>query len=196
MGKRSDFERKGRDYYRTFDARAYPPLLRFLDRGTKFVEPCAGEGDMVRALTGYGHECVYAADILPEPPTGLFSSTIMVADALTFERVPGVAYGDYEIITNPPWKRPLLHALIEHLRRHHPCWFLFDAGWAFSLQETVARKHRVPRVDELMRHCEMIVAVGRLQWQENTEHSAVDDVAWYRFTDQIYPFTQFYGKEL
>lgn len=195
MGKRSNFERVDKDYYRTFDPRAYPPLLRFLPRASKFIEPCAGEGDMVRALEGHGHECVYASDIEPKEATGLFSSTICARDALEYTRPEDVAYNRYEIVSNPPWKRKWLHLLIDHLRQQHRTWLLFDADWAFTVQERIARDHGVRTVPELMRHCSMIIAVGRLQWIEGSDHAAQDSVAWYCFDDQIHPHTQFYPKE-
>jgi hypothetical protein len=38
MGKRSDFERIGKDFYRTIDTRASANLFPYLKYGTKFAE--------------------------------------------------------------------------------------------------------------------------------------------------------------
>ena len=46
MGKRSDFERKPRDFYPT-PMEAVEPLLPHLPEGFKFAEPCAGNGALV-----------------------------------------------------------------------------------------------------------------------------------------------------
>ena len=51
MGKRSNFERRRADFYPTPRA-AVVPLIPYLRRGgiRTFVEPCCGEGDLVRHL--------------------------------------------------------------------------------------------------------------------------------------------------
>jgi hypothetical protein len=62
MGKRSDFERIARDFYRT-PTEAVLPLRPFFGGGETFCEPCAGDGALVRALISIGLECVSAYDI-------------------------------------------------------------------------------------------------------------------------------------
>lgn len=57
MGKRSDFERHERDYYRTPPS-AVAPLLAHLPIMTHFIEPCAGDGALIDALEAVGHKCV------------------------------------------------------------------------------------------------------------------------------------------
>lgn len=47
MGKRSDFEKIDKDFYRTFDRRAVEPLIPLI-KGCKYVEPCYGLGDLAR----------------------------------------------------------------------------------------------------------------------------------------------------
>ena len=99
MGKRSSFERRPADFYPTPKA-AVAPLIPVLRAGgiRTFAEPCAGDGDLVRHLEGFGLRCVYAGDIR----TG--------QDALAVEQ-----YGAIDcIITNPPWSRDVLHGLITH----------------------------------------------------------------------------------
>ena len=64
MGKRSNFERKERDFYPT-PAKAVLPLIPHLrSAGIKtFAEPCCGRGHLVRHLESFGLTCVYAGDI-------------------------------------------------------------------------------------------------------------------------------------
>ena len=67
MGKRSSFERREADFYPT-PAKAVLPLVPFLRGIRTFAEPCAGEGDLVRHLESFGLRCVYAGDIITNPP--------------------------------------------------------------------------------------------------------------------------------
>ena len=51
------------------------------------------------------------------------------------------ARGGVPIITNPPWKRDQLHALIGHFTRCAPFrWLLFDANWAHTRQPKTSTK--------------------------------------------------------
>lgn len=181
------FERNPRDYYPTPD-KAIAPLLRHLQPGTRFIEPCAGDGRMIEALQIAGHVCVEAFDIEPQ------DKCIAKVDALAWERPKRTAYGQYTIITNPPWWRPLLHDLIPHLSRQHPTWLLFDADWAHTRQavglEPVDGKKR-----DLLRYCQRIVSVGRVKWIEDSKHQSVDNAAWYLFHDrEPRGETQFFGR--
>lgn len=161
MGKRSDFPRRKHDAYLTWDLRAVPPLLPHLHPGTRFVEPCAGAGHLIDQLEHAGHRCVQAFDIAP------LRCDVEIGDALAATLPPGADL----FITNPPWTRRLLHALIRHLAAGGFAWLLFDSNWANTNQ---AQKM-------LAELCHAIVPIGRLQWVENTEHDAVDDCAWYLF---------------
>ena len=49
MGKRSDFERKPRDFYPTPIEAVYP-LLEHLEENFLFAEPCAGDGALINHL--------------------------------------------------------------------------------------------------------------------------------------------------
>jgi hypothetical protein len=64
MGKRSNFERRERDFYAT-PAAAVPPLIPHLRLHAvrTFAEPCCGDGALVNYLEGFGLRCVYAGDI-------------------------------------------------------------------------------------------------------------------------------------
>src|SRR3990167_4167743 len=135
MGKRSSFERRPQDAYAT-PYEAVVPLLPHLEPGTLFAEPCCGEMDLVRHLQAHGHHCTYASDISRGE------------DALKFNAVNS----EY-IITNPPWTREILHALIVHFSDQRPTWLLFDADWPFT-------KQSIP----YMPRCRAIVPVGRAKW--------------------------------
>jgi hypothetical protein len=155
MSKRSpgQFARRDRDFYPTPYA-AVPPLIPHLRGVRTFAEPCAGAGDLVRHLESHGLCCGYAGDIA----TG--------QDAL----VLGTC-GDIDaIITNPPWKRPILHLLIAHFAKIAPTWLLLDQDWAATKQAT-----------PFLGCCSDILAIGRVRWIAGTKNTGKDNAAWYRF---------------
>jgi hypothetical protein len=137
MGKRSKFERRDRDSYPT-PFPAVPPLIPHLRGIRTFAETCAGDGALVRHLQMFGLHCAYAGDIT----TG--------EDALAIG-----SYGDIDaIITNTPWKRPVLHAMIGHFVRIAPVvWLLIDQDWACT-------KQAIPHLP----CCTDILPIGRLIW--------------------------------
>ena len=151
MGKRSNFERKARDFYATPD-HAIEPLLPHLPESTEFIEPCAGDYRLADFLVRHGHICVDAYDIYPQSPK------VRQADALV-EPVSGL------VITNPPWDRKILHPMIDHFGH---CWLLFDADWAHTKQSS-----------DMMKRCRTIVSVGRVKWFDNM--TGKDNAAWYEF---------------
>ena len=171
MGKYSDFERKENDkYYTPYDA--VVPLIPHIfapysARGYKatFVEPCAGDGRLVRHLQKHDHKCLFACDIEPEnDPHNSFQ--IERQDVLFFNyQLPKADL----IITNPPWKRETLHEMIEAFRLQMPTWLLFDADWAFTKQSIPYRKH-----------CKYILPVGRISWEGNGV-CGKEACAWYLF---------------
>jgi hypothetical protein len=159
MGKRSSFERRGRDFYPT-PLKAVAPLVPFLRASgvRTFAEPCCGEGDLVRHLESSGLRCVYQSDISSGQ------------DALTLDH-----YGAPDaIITNPPYdtahRRKLMHALIEHFQHIAPTWLLIDYDWSATRQ---AAKYLL--------HCSDIVVVPRLKWFEDSDDTGKDNHAWFRF---------------
>lgn len=161
MGKRSDFDRLPRDYYRTFDFKAVAPLLPHLVPQTYFIEPCAGDGVLRDHLEAQGHVCVAAYDLEPQ------SDSVKRADALTHrpEQV-GFTY-----ITNPPFKASLLNPLIVALSDVAPTWLLLPATWKEN-------KSAGPYLSRLRK----IVAIGRVCWIEGTKTAGKDDSNWYLFT--------------
>lgn len=134
------------------------PLLPHLQGVSRFAEPCAGEGDLVRHLEGHGLRCVYQGDIRSG------------RDAMTepLERYPLDA-----IITNPPWERRILHPMIVRFQAIAPTWLLFEADWAFTRQ-----------AHPFMANCSHIIAVGRVKWVPGSKHVGMDNCAWYRFHAQ------------
>lgn len=183
MAKRSaskglSYKRSKKDFYRT-PYEAVLPLLAHLPNHVSFVEPCAGAGHLIGHLERHGHDCQRAYDIAPAKKSLI--GGIEQADAL---QVKAQHFRDY-YITNPPWSRPVLHALIEHLRVQRATWLLFDADWKYTVQMDVANKYGVQTVPQLLAYCHKIVAVGRVNWIENTGNKkGMDNAAWYLFTDQ------------
>lgn len=172
MGKRSDFVRVEKDFYRTIDPNAVVPLLPFLTPETKYAEPCSGAGDLVNMLCSHGHVCLWDEDIQHFP----------YPDALDLTK-EDIAECDV-IITNPPWTRIILHAMIRHFVTLKPTWLLFDADWAHTKQSS-----------ELMKdYCTDIVSVGRLKWIPGTTMSGKDNCAWYKFDANKTTPTRFHGR--
>lgn len=172
MGKRSEFNRIPRDKYPT-PLEAVLPLLPHLTPKTSFIEPCAGDGRLVRHLESHGHVCFDAFDIEPDGPE------VDAGDALGI--VVDVEPGDV-CITNPPWDRKILHPLIEHWRAQMPTWLLFDADWMHTKQSV-----------SFMPYCHRIVSVGRVKWIEGSKMTGKDNCCWYLF-DAAPATTQFYGR--
>jgi hypothetical protein len=172
MGRRSDFQRVHKDYYPT-PRKAVEPLLKHLEPGTRFIEPCAGDGRLVRHLQYFGHVCVGAFDIEPRHPQ------IKQGDA---RRLRGSNIPMW--ITNCPWSRPVLHRIIENLAAQAPLWTIIDANWAHTTQAA-----------EYLRYCHKIVSIGRIEWIEGTGMSGKDDAAFYLFDMRAeYRGTQFFGN--
>ncbi|QHW26631.1 hypothetical protein GYN07_20845 [Rhizobium leguminosarum bv. viciae 248] len=170
MGKRSSFERIERDAYQTIDPKAVYKLLPHLRGIRKFAEPCAGDGYLVGALQDAGLVCTYEGDIT------------YGYDALTY------AFDEYDfdvIISNVPWERSILHAMIARFMQMAPTWLLFDADWAHT-------KQSAPFLDQ----CSHIVSVGRLKWIPGTKMTGKENCAWYRFHAQHVGGPHFIGHEV
>jgi len=176
VGKRSDMPRIERDYYPSPES-VVLPLLPHLDPGTHFIEPCAGDGRLVRHLQKYGHVCVDAFDIEPQDPS------VDQDDALAavFVAVRGEPIPDC-VITNPPWSRDFLHPFIEHWRVQMPTWVLCDADWAHTKQAA-----------PFLPYCRRIVSIGRVKWIEDSKMTGKDNAAFYLF-DATPGATVFYGR--
>ena len=173
MGKRSDFERKPRDFYPTPIEAVYP-LLDHLEEGFLFAEPCAGDGALIEHLETKG-TCMWASDIEPQ------RKDIWVYD------YKDIGYDElresHYVITNPPWDRTILHPLLEHFALNIPTWLLFDADWMHT-------KQSIPYMDL----CKKIISVGRIKWFGNM--TGKDNCAWYLFSRPDHPKTntEFFGR--
>ena len=178
MGKRSDFQRKPRDFYPTPIEAVYP-LLEHLEEDFLFAEPCAGDGTLIEHLETKG-VCMWASDIEPQAK-GIHRSPY---DKLGFNELIESNY----IITNPPWDRSILHPIIDFFAPQMPTWLLFDADWIHTKQSK-----------PYMEMCHKIVSVGRIKWFGNM--TGKDNCAWYLFDKkgvEIFPFeksyVEFYGR--
>lgn len=172
MGKRSSFERIPRDFYPT-PYEAVVPLLPHLPPRTQFVEPCAGDGRLIKHLALHGHRCVWAGDIEPRGGEGMHKF-----DARTDTVHKGHCY-----ITNPPWSRAVLHPIIENLARDMPTWLLFDADWMHT-------KQAVPYLPWLCK----IVSVGRVKWIEDSPFKGKDNCCWHLFDAWLEGPAMFVGR--
>lgn len=174
MGKRSDFERIGLDFYPS-PWSVMPPLIPHLKIGSTFCEPCAGAGHMIDHLEKIGLKCVSRFDVSPQ------RNDIKVSDA-SFINEQDLNNAD-TIITNPPWDRPVLHQIIERCSLLRPTWLLFDADWAHTKQ---AKTH--------LEICRKIIAVGRVKWIEDSAMAGKDNCCWHLFDAKNNGPTIFYGR--
>jgi hypothetical protein len=172
MGKRSDFERKPRDFYPTPFAAVEPLIDHLQHRKFKFSEPCAGDGQLCRHLEYFGGICMWASDIEPQLAGIAKNDFTEIGDFHVLE-------SDY-IITNPHWDRSVLHPMIDHFSLLRPTWLLFDADWPHTKQSA-----------EYMKRCSKIVSVGRIKWFGNM--TGKDNCAWYLFENKETE-TIFYGR--
>jgi hypothetical protein len=171
MGKRSDFERVPRDFYPT-PYEAVVPLLPHLAPGTRYAEPCAGDGALIKHLALHGHICAAAADIEPR------ANGIIQLDARKHTLHSGYFY-----ITNPPWERETLHPIILNLSRNMPTWLLFDADWMHTKQSA-----------PFMPFLHKIVSVGRVKWIPDSKMTGKDNCCWYLFDQTSEASAQFIGR--
>lgn len=169
MGKRSSFDRIGRDFYRTFDTKAGKALEPFLEDNYTYAEPFCGSGDLIKQLRG---DCLYASDIEPDEDNKVID---MVFETKSFTDVSNtdIEHCQY-IITNPPWDRKILHETIEFFANKKPTWLLFDSNWMFT-------KQSIPYINK---YCLRIVTVGRMIWIPDTKMTGKDDVCWYLFSSE------------
>ena len=173
MGKRSDFARVERDFYPT-PREAVLPLVPHLIGQRYYIEPCAGDGSLVRHLTSFGME--HALDAYDIEPRADF---VRKADMFSVPTRKDALY-----ITNPPWDRKILHPLIESLTYYGGrAWLLFDADWVHTRQS-------VPYLPRLRK----IVSVGRVKWIPDSKMTGKDNCAWHYFTAPSDEPTQFYGR--
>ena len=151
--RRPGFDRHERDNYATPWA-AVLPLLPHLKPGTRFIEPCGGEGWLVGHLKRAGHVCAGAFD-LPSHDARTARYDVRGVDAF---------------ITNPPWQtRPnnLLHPIIINLSDQAPAWMLIYSDWLFTSQAT-----------PLLPRLKAVVVIGRQKWIAGSESAGFDNCCW------------------
>jgi len=175
VGKRSSFERIPRDFYPT-PRDAVVPLLRHLSARTLFIEPCAGDGRLCDHLIDAGHIIIGAYDIEPR------DQRVKTQDAKHFTIDP-TTYPNAVFITNPPWERSELHAIIERLSALRPTWLLFDADWMHTKQSA-----------PYMKWLHKIVSVGRVKWIEDSPFTGKDNCCWYLFDQTVAALAEFVGR--
>lgn len=179
MGKRSNFKRNKRDLYETIEEKAVYPLIPHLECKSKFVEPCAGRGLLIDHLHAIDMKCVAAYDIKPLKSYHTIKQCDVLNDRLFIPK-----RADY-IITNPPWRRDLLHPMIEIFSDRLPTWLLFDADWMHTVQSASF-------LDRLVK----VVSVGRLRWIKKTKMTGKENSAWYLFDKpKKKRVIKFYGRE-
>ena len=165
MGKRSEFDRNERDYYRTFDRKAVSPLVKHLPYDVCFTEPFCGDGALIGNIVDHlpKAKVISCSDIHP-----------LISGADVCDYKDATYFNDSFVISNPPWNRKILHKAIDFYwnlweSRNVTTWLLFDANWLWTKQA----KPYYPKI-------EYIVPVGRVKWIEDSKMSSKDDVAWYK----------------
>jgi hypothetical protein len=153
MGKRSDFPRFPQDKYNTPEPAA-GPLLPHLAPETRFIEPCCGEGYLIGHLKCAGHVLVGAFDLPHDARAKRYAG---IEDGIVF-------------VTNPPWRRDILHPIIVNLSDQAATWLLIDADWVHTRQS-------IPYLPRLR----TIVSVGRVKWIPDSPFTGKDNCAWHLF---------------
>ena len=176
MGKRSNFERAGRDFYPTPDE-AVIPLLPHLPDCAGFVEPCAGDGALVRSLEVRGHACMWKSDIEPQ------ADDIIEADV---ESLMLRCNSADMVITNPPWKWEFVDPFLSQCAKvwRLPVWLLLAGDFAHNQRST-------PHLER----CSRIVSIGRVKWIAESKWRSKDNCAWFKFETDTTPVTAFFGRE-
>lgn len=189
MGKRSNFDRKDKDFYETWDRRACRQLVNEFSYGETYCDPCCGDGALIENLSNIRPDvkCVWTNELYPENYTLIPNST----HDITARPIIG-SFNKY--VMNSPWKRHLLHAIIDRLMQDRPVWALIDSNWKETIQQSVANKYNVKTVPALLKNCVKIKSVGRLKWIRDSDHDGKDDQSWYLFDKNFTGQTEFYGR--
>jgi len=139
--------------------KAVAPLLRCLAPRTIFVEPCAGDGALVRILEAAGHVCSYACDTDPR------DDSVEWNDALYVTTEPHEM-----VITNPPFEQPLLVPLLSHWSKSK------SAAWLLLPSDLLMNVWFGPFAAAVC----TIAPIGRVSWLGNGQ-SGFENSAWVRF---------------
>jgi hypothetical protein len=177
MGKRSDYVKRPRDAYFTPED-AFKPVAKYFHENTIFAEPCAGDGRLAAHVEKWveGALCSFAMDIEPQAPH------IIKGDAKVLNS-EAVEYCDY-IITNPPYTWSELAPMLDRWIPLLPTALLLPADFMHN-----------KRFAKYLKHCGLIISIGRVKWIEDSKMSGVDNYAWYFFTPEQMGDTIFRGRE-
>lgn len=178
MSKRSDFLKKGKDFYATVDAKAIPTKLVDFIKGKTYAEPAYGNGDLENLLSGVA-TCKWRSDIRNTVDNSL------VMDALDVTKEDLV---DCDlIVTNPPFSKDILLPLIDHFVSLKPTWLLLPADYAHNIY-----------FSPYMERCSKVVSVGRVCWfpKDGKRVASTENFAWYfwKYCATSDTDTIFYGR--
>jgi hypothetical protein len=163
------------DYYAT-PVEAVLPVLPHLraEKINRFVEPCAGDHDLVEHLERQGFSCAYASDLRYGD------------DARDMRRDWFDGLAAQAIITNPPWSRQFLYPLLDtFLRMGVPVWLLLYG-------DIIHTRHFAPYIPR----CTDIVSVGRVRWIVGSLHTSKDNAVWIRLQAKCRKGPVFHGRQL
>lgn len=176
MGKRSTFDRKDKDFYET-PRNAVVPLAKHLSGKCNYVEPCVGEGALLKHLSVLCPKSLCWGVYDDDPSKYDFTSS--KADARTRKYIEPINF----FITNPPWTRSILHPIINNLASQKPTWLLFDADWMHTKQSA-----------EYIKYCVKVVSIGRVKWFPDSKSVGKDNCCWYLFDKNHTGPTTFIGR--
>lgn len=174
MGKRSSFEKRGRDYYWT-PLEPIRPLVPYL-LGQQYAEPCVGGGDLVKGINHLTFRlpnkprCGFASDLQPDTPRlAVNVPTLSYTQRDARSLLPADLIGIDCIVTNPPFTWDVLSVLLEVWIDLKPTWLLLPSDMANNV-----------RFARFMGFCSDIIPVGRISWMENGQ-SGMENYSWYMF---------------
>lgn len=199
MGKYSEFERKGRDFYAT-PYKAVEPLAPYLQTTNplladklRYFEPFAGDGALIQHLSKTNPEwrCMGATDVSPSKPE---QGDWLCPEANNIQTDNFDDYGHNfrhtvehlgirAVITNPPWlndsksRFQLLRFLNYILHAKCSAIFLLNGNLVHNKGSWQNRTYGY----SLMDRCQHVLPIGRLKWIEGSEHSGKEDCCWYFF---------------
>lgn len=174
MGKRTDYEKRARDYYWT-PLEPIKPLVPFL-LGQAYGEPCVGGGHLVKGINHYTFRlpnrprCLWSSDLAPD-----YERLRQNTPYLTPKTVSGTKLRWYDLrevdilVSNPPFSWNILQALMRVFLSLKPTWLLLPSDMASN-----------QRFSPFMGVCSDIIPVGRVSWMENGQ-SGMENYSWYLF---------------
>jgi hypothetical protein len=179
VGKRESVKqvRHERDYYATVDPVAADILNSFFvfNYPTRFIEPCAGNGQLARDLCKYKRlYCAGMCDIEPQDEYIIQRNCL----SLTKDDCSNVDY----FITNPPFTWTSLQPILDTLPKLLPTWLLLPADMMHNV-----------RMGPYMKKCSTVLSIGRMYWFEDKPIKGVDNFAWFCF-EGGYCETRFVGR--